>query len=873
MRLRPLLPALVLAAPIVTLSCASTRARPAAAPASLPAAAAPAAAAAPPITDDGPPVDRVAVPADGPSRGSATAKVTIVEFSDFQCPFCARVEPTLAQVLARYPDVRIVFRHNPLAFHANAALAAEAAVAAGWQGKFWEMHDKLFANQGELDRQGLESRAAELGLDLDAFRHALDTHAARAGIDADVALGQKLGVRGTPTFFIDGRVVQGAQPLAELEKVIDDELARADRLLARRVPRDRLYGTFLAAAGKGGRVPAAPASAGSTVYRVPALDAPVRGGSQPKVTIIEFGDFQCPYTARVQATLDAVLKTYGDDVAIFYRHNPLPNHPEALPAAQAAEAARLQGKFWEMHDVLLAHQQDLSREALFKDAQQIGLDMRRFAADLDDEVGQARIERDIDDEARFSPGGTPQFFINGRSFRGAQSLEAFKKVIDEEIHKAELALKLGAPRARLYAMLTALGLDKEDRSASPPPPPDPDADRRIRIDVAGLPARGPAAAPVTIVEFGDFQCPFCARAEATLVRLRQDYPGQIRVVWRDLPLPFHGQARPAAVAARAAAAQGKFWAMHDRLYSAAPDTLGRGLYEKDAAELGLDVGAFRAALDAQAGNAGIDADTLAAAKAGATGTPTFYVNGKRMAGAQPYRRFKVLVDAELENAEAMVARGTPRAKVYAVLMKDALPVRPPDKPRAGDTAAPRPEDDGKVYPVKLGLAPSKGPDDAPLVLVVFSDFQCPFCKRVEPTLAALEKQYGNKLRIVWKNYPLPFHADAAPAAEAAMAADAQGKFWPMHDLLFKHSDALDRASLEKYAATLGLDMTRFKADLDAQRYKERIENDTQEAVDAGVKGTPAIFINGRKIAGAYPLETFQAIADAELAKAARGNGP
>jgi protein-disulfide isomerase len=238
-------------------------------------------------------------------------------------------------------------------------------------------------------------------------------------------------------------------------------------------------------------------------------------------------------------------------------------------------------------------------------------------------------------------------------------------------------------------------------------------------------------------------------------------------------------------------------------------------------------------------------------------------------GAQPYEAFKTRIDDELKVTEAMIAGGTPRAGIYAALMKDALAVRPPDKPTgpANDDDAPGPEADTKVYPVRPGDGPSKGPANAPLVMVVFSDFQCPFCKRVEPTLAEMEKHYRGKLRVVWKNYPLPFHSDAEPAAEAAMAADAQGKFWPMHDKLFDDNSGLDRRSLERYAAALGLDLPRFKADLDAQRYKARIAADKQEGDDVGVVGTPAVFINGRKVAGAYPFETFQKIADAELGKA------
>ncbi|HMC95973.1 MAG TPA: thioredoxin domain-containing protein, partial [Polyangia bacterium] len=102
-------------------------------------------------------VDRIRVPLEGPSKGPANAKVNIVEFSDFQCPFCSRVVPTIQKIEKDYPNqVRIFFRHNPLPFHEHAPLAAEAAVAAEAQGKFWEMHDKMFANQQALDRAGLE---------------------------------------------------------------------------------------------------------------------------------------------------------------------------------------------------------------------------------------------------------------------------------------------------------------------------------------------------------------------------------------------------------------------------------------------------------------------------------------------------------------------------------------------------------------------------------------------------------------------------------------------------------------------------------------------------------------------------------------------
>ena len=112
----------------------------------------------------------------------------------------------------------------------------------------------------------------------------------------------------------------------------------------------------------------------------------------------------------------------------------------------------------------------------------------------------------------------------------------------------------------------------------------------------------------------------------------------------------------------------------------------------------------------------------------------------------------------------------------------------------------------------------------------------------------------------------PFHNNAEPAAEAAMAAHAQGKFWQMHDKLFQNQTALDQANLDKYAQETGLNMAKYKADVEAKKYKATIEAETKEGQAVGVNGTPAVFINGRKISGAYPFETFKKIADEELAK-------
>ena len=170
---------------------------------------------------------RTQVADNGPARGPASAPVTIVEFSDFQCPYCGRLIPTLEQVKAKYGDkVRIVFRQFPLPMHPNAQKAAEASLCANDQGKFWEMHDAMFKNQQELAVDNLKSKAAALGLNADAFNKCLDSGKYVTKIQEDQKAGSAAGVNGTPAMFINGRFVNGAVPLEQITSVIDDELKR-----------------------------------------------------------------------------------------------------------------------------------------------------------------------------------------------------------------------------------------------------------------------------------------------------------------------------------------------------------------------------------------------------------------------------------------------------------------------------------------------------------------------------------------------------------------------------------------------------------------------------------------------------------------------
>jgi protein-disulfide isomerase/predicted transcriptional regulator len=160
--------------------------------------------------------------------------------------------------------------------------------------------------------------------------------------------------------------------------------------------------------------------------------------------------------------------------------------------------------------------------------------------------------------------------------------------------------------------------------------------------------------------------------------------------------------------------------------------------------------------------------------------------------------------------------------------------------------------------------PAKGPANAPVTIVEFSDFECPYCVRAEPTVKSVLEKYPGKIRLVYRDYPLPMHPKAPKAAEAAHCADDQGKYWEMHDALFAAGAKLDVPDLKAHAREVGLDGAKFDRCLDSGEKAKVVEGHRKAGDEAGVSGTPAFFINGRPLSGAQPLEAFTAIIDQEL---------
>lgn len=174
---------------------------------------------------------------------------------------------------------------------------------------------------------------------------------------------------------------------------------------------------------------------------IPTAGAPVMGPAGARVTLVEFSDFQCPYCALAVGKIAGILKAYPRDVKLVFKQYPLDSHPQARISAQAAVAAQRQGKFWQMHDVMFAHRKELSRQAILGWAAGLGLDMKKFEADLDSEAVKKAVERDIDEGDAAGVEGTPTVYIDGQRYNGDLDLSAVRPVIEAELKRVAAARK------------------------------------------------------------------------------------------------------------------------------------------------------------------------------------------------------------------------------------------------------------------------------------------------------------------------------------------------------------------------------------------------------------------------------------------------
>ena len=425
-----------------------------------------------------------------------------------------------------------------------------------------------------------------------------------------------------------------------------------------------------------------------------------------------------------------------------------------------------------------------------------------------------------------------------------------------------------------------------DKAAAVAPVTVAASDSAQRLITAKDPTWGSPDAPVTIIEFSDFECPFCARVEVTLEALRHKYgPQQLRVVWKNDPLPFHRQARPAHEAAMMVFTLGgadAFWKFH-QLALAHQSELSPDNYVAWAIAAGVDGQHWRAALSSRQQSdevsAKIGEDVALANRLGFRGTPAVSINGITLMGAQPSELFEEIIDNQLAAAKVLLTTGLPSAQVYAELCKRNAEAAAADAAENGDAADGHgDEPERKQVAAPTASNPTKGDAKAQVTVQIFSDFQCPYCLQVNPTLAQLQKEFPGRVRFVWRNFPLPFHDHAALAAEAAQEVFAQKgatAFWQYHDRLFEAQEGpgQDRETLEKLAQKQGVAMKRFRAALDSHKHRAVVEADVVAASQAGIRGTPSFVINGYFIGGAQPAAAFERIITRALAESDQKDKP
>jgi protein-disulfide isomerase len=393
----------------------------------------------------------------------------------------------------------------------------------------------------------------------------------------------------------------------------------------------------------------------------------------------------------------------------------------------------------------------------------------------------------------------------------------------------------------------------------------------------GLPYRGDPDAPLVMHEYSDYQCPFCSRyfvqtepaLDEAFVR-----SGDLRVVFHDMPLEeLHPNAPAAHVASLCVGDQGAalYWQMHAELFRSAEEWGNAAdpapVFARLAEEVGADPAAYAACIEAGEKVALVEARVETALSRGFGGTPSFQfaraADGSvfQLVGAQPYDQFEGLVTAVL-------AGETPQTAQESAPEPQGIPVWATTEGWAPDPDRPGYNMAGDQY---------RGSLDAPLVVVEFSDFQCPYCKRhADETQPTLDEQYVDTGKVLWifKHFPLNIHPQAPAAGVAAECAAEQGKFWEMKNLLFEDpgswSIAEPQPVFSELAQRLELDMEAFDACSANPDVLARVDSDLNEGTSF-VRGTPTfIILNGEQgsiLPGALPLDRFAAILDEELASA------
>lgn len=582
------------------------------------------------------------------------------------------------------------------------------------------------------------------------------------------------------------------------------------------------------------------------------------GDPNAPVVMVEYSDFHCPFCRRyTEETMPLLKANYIDTGRVYYVFKDFPIaslHPLAYRLHEAALCVgNVSGTeaYWQVHDLFFekveVFQVNSVAEmdtAVLSQIDLLGLPVAEIQDCLVDGRYAAEVQEYISEGQSLGVSGTPSFFINGNSFVGARPYSDFQTLI-EQAEKGEI-VAAASPAA--------------DVPASAPTP--------ATIPVRELTALGDPDAPVTIIEYSDYNCPFCQRhVLETMPQIKANYidSGEVYYVFKDFPIaslhPLAYRLHEAALCVGQLANAEAYWQAHDLFFENATTFQLDSLEALDAAILaefetaGLPDVAECLATDANAEL--VQAGVEEGRNLGVNGTPAFFVNGYPVTGAQPYALFEYVIDLAKNDG-----------------LKAAFEQTGPNDGKAQATAQAQ-----QPVTVPLSDEPSKGVPDAPITIVEYSDYECPFCLRYFQQTLPLIQQYidSGQVRYIFKDFPLnSIHPHAQKAHEAARCARELGgddAYWMMHDLLFTNQQIWAGQPLPQHeqvlkdlASTAGLPQAEFDSCLDSGRYYDAVNAEVNEGVQLGIRGTPSFFINGQPLVGAQPFSVFQQAIEGLLAK-------
>ena len=368
---------------------------------------------------------------DAPFLGRGAAKVTMVLFTEFQCPYSRRVLGSLMELLDEYEgdELRLVFMNFPLDVHELAQPAASAALSAHDQGQFWPYHDLLFNNQNAFDDRALESYAEQLGLQIDVFRAAQEGDGFTSRIANEQATGSVLGVRGTPSFLINGQLVVGAKPASEFRALIDDEIREADELLAEGASLTEIHRLRVAFHQRQGE------QGSRTDEPTEARGATARNAQQaPEPVHLEvFADFTDPQYQPLARTLARLTSELGNTLDVDFTSVVDTADEQAVLLAAALRAASAQRSWGPYHAALINTDGALDLETLLAIARGIGLDQARFHTVLESPDLAQLATAETESAQRRGVVATPAIFFRGRRFVGSIPYSDLRELIDAEL--------------------------------------------------------------------------------------------------------------------------------------------------------------------------------------------------------------------------------------------------------------------------------------------------------------------------------------------------------------------------------------------------------------------------------------------------------